>query len=313
MVPDANVASRDSYYGRPILKRPTWSARDIGSYLFLGGLAGGSALLGAGADLTGRPALRRAGRLVAAGAISASAMALIDDLGRPERFLNMLRVAKPTSPMSVGSWLLAGFGPAAGLAAASEMGRALPGRLGRLATGMGRAAGLGSAVLGPAVATYTAVLLSDTAVPTWHEGYPQLPFLFAGSSAAAAGGVAAMLAPPAQAGPARRLAVAGAAVELGASELMARRLGLAAGTLHQGRAGNLNGAARALTGAGGVLTLLAGRRNRAAAAAGGALLAAGSACTRFALFEAGVASTEDPRYTVVPQRSRLQAPGPSAT
>ncbi len=310
MVPEAEVSSYDSYYGRPVLKRPTWSARYIASYLFLGGLAGASALLGAGADLTGRPALRRSGRLVAAAAIAASAVALVEDLGRPERFLNMLRMAKPTSPMSVGSWVLAGFGPSAGLAAASEVGRALPGGLGRLATRAGRGAGLGSALLGPAVATYTAVLLSDTAVPTWHGAYPELPFLFAASSAAAAGGVAAVLTPPGQAGPARRLGVAGAAVELGAGELMSRRLGMAAETLRHGRAGRLNLAARALTGAGGVLTLAAGRRSRAAAATGGALLAAGSACTRFALFEAGVASTEDPRYTVVPQRSRLRAREP---
>ena len=85
-------------------------------YLFLGGLAGASSVLAAGSQLTGRgwpgwPSRR-------AGAIGLSAVALVHDLGRPARFLNMLRVFKPTSPMSVGTWILSGYGPAAGAAAA---------------------------------------------------------------------------------------------------------------------------------------------------------------------------------------------------
>ena len=94
-----------SYYGRPILKPPPWEA-DIPAYLFTGGLAAGSSLLAAGADLTGRPALRRAGRLTAAAGVAARLVRLVNDLGRPERFHHMLRVVKPTSPMSVGTWIL---------------------------------------------------------------------------------------------------------------------------------------------------------------------------------------------------------------
>jgi hypothetical protein len=65
MVPPAEFRS---YYGRSVLKAPVWQARDIAGYFFLGGVAGGSALLAAGADLTGRTAMRRSTRLIAAGA-----------------------------------------------------------------------------------------------------------------------------------------------------------------------------------------------------------------------------------------------------
>src|SRR5439155_3608071 len=158
-----------SYYGRQIVKSPVWRA-DIPAYLFTGGVAAGSALLAAGADLTGRRQLRRAGRLTALAALGASTYFLVNDLGRPERFYNMLRVAKPTSPLSVGSWLLVGFGPAAGLAAASEFAQRLPdGFVRRVLPPAGSAAGLVAAGLAPAVATYTAVLIPDTAVPSRHS------------------------------------------------------------------------------------------------------------------------------------------------
>src|ERR1019366_7673920 len=156
-----------SYYGRPVLKEPVWRAPDVPGYLFLGGLAGASSLLGACTQLAGNRELSRAAKTGAAGAIGLSAVALVHDLGRPERFVNMLRVFKVTSPMSVGSWLLAGYGPAAGAAAAC----ALTGRLPRAGT----AATIGAAVLAPGVATYTAALLCDTAVPAWHEGHREMP------------------------------------------------------------------------------------------------------------------------------------------
>ncbi|GAA1034344.1 hypothetical protein GCM10009557_38760 [Virgisporangium ochraceum] len=109
-----------SYYGRPIVKVPVWK-HDIPAYLFTGGLAAGSSLLAAGADRTDRPTLRRAGRLTSLAALGASTYFLINDLGRPERFHHMLRVAKPTSPMSMGTWILSAFGALAGTAAAAEL------------------------------------------------------------------------------------------------------------------------------------------------------------------------------------------------
>ncbi|MGW4601638.1 NrfD/PsrC family molybdoenzyme membrane anchor subunit, partial [Streptomyces sp. NPDC004457] len=118
MVPDAEFSS---YYGRPVLRKPTWKPLDIAGYLYLGGLAGASSLLAAGAGVTGRPALGRVAKLGAAGGITLSLAALVHDLGRPARFLNMLRVFKPTSPMSVGSWILSGYAPLALAAAATEV------------------------------------------------------------------------------------------------------------------------------------------------------------------------------------------------
>jgi hypothetical protein len=285
-----------SYYGRPILKEPTWKQPDVPVYLFLGGLAGASALLAEGAELTGRPALRRVARVVAAAGSALGSGALVHDLGRPMRFLNMLRVFKVTSPLSVGSWILAPFSGLAGAAAASELTGRLP-----LA---GRLAGVAAGVLGPPLATYTAVLLADTAVPAWHEAHRELPFVFAGSGAAAAGGLAMVATPLAEAGPARRMAVAGGALELAATETMVRRLGLHAEVYRDGRPGLLLKAARAMTVAGVALSPF-GRRSRLVSAVAGASYLGGSVLTRFGVFQAGLASARDPKYTVVPQRDRL--------
>jgi len=224
-------------------------------------------------------------------------VALIHDLGRPARFLNMMRVFKVSSPMSVGSWLLGGYVPVAGVAAAS----ALTGKLRRT----GAAATAGAALAGPAVAAYTAVLISDTAVPAWHDGYPEMPFVFAGSAATAAAGLGLAAAPPGEAAPARNLALFGACLELAASHLMTRRIGLVAEPYHSGRGGMYMKASEALAVLGAACALTA-RRSRAAGALSGAALLAASAATRWGIFHAGLASANDPKYTVVPQRERLR-------
>ncbi|MFC0032147.1 NrfD/PsrC family molybdoenzyme membrane anchor subunit [Micromonospora chaiyaphumensis] len=298
-----------SYYGRPILKAPVWKW-DIAAYLFSGGLAAGSSLLAAGGQLTGRPALRRAGRVTSLAAVSASTFFLIHDLGKPARFHHMLRVAKLTSPMSMGTWILSAFGPAAGVAAVAETAPRLPehGLLGlgrKLLPPAGNAAGLLAAVTAPALATYTGVLLADTAVPSWHEAYPELPVIFAGSALASGAGVGLLAAPTGEAGPARRLAVAGAALELWGSHRVENRLGLLSEPYATGTAGKLLRAGRALTAAG-VAGALAGRRSRMLSALSGGALLAASVCTRFGIFHGGVASARDPKYTVVPQRERAQ-------
>lgn len=299
--PVVPAADFRSYYGRPVLKSPVWRW-DVAAYLVTGGGMAGSSLLAAGADLTGNRRLRRVGRLAAGLNLGASTWFLVHDLGRPARFANMLRVLKPTSPMSVGSWLLAAYGPAAAVAAAAEATGRLP--------GIGRAAGLASAGVAPAVASYTAVLVADTAVPAWHDAYRQLPFLFVGSAGAAAGGLATAVVPVADAGPARRLAVLGAALDLAADERMQRAIGLAGEPYRQGVAGRWHHWARVLTAAGAVGIAVAAPRARVAAVAAGAALVAGSVCTRFAVFHAGLQSAADPRYTVVPQRARLEAGRP---
>jgi formate-dependent nitrite reductase membrane component NrfD len=304
MVPDAEFSS---YYGRPILKAAPWGP-DIPAYLFLGGLAGASSVLAAGADLTGRSQLRRSSRLTALGALGLSFGALVHDLGRPSRFGNMLRVAKVTSPMSVGTWVLTAFGPPVGVAAAAELSGAIPaGTARRTIDRVARPAGFVAAALGPAVASYTAVLVADTATPTWHDSYRELPFVFVGSAASAAGGMGMLTAPVAEAGPARRMAVGGAALELAAMHRLESSIGLTAEPLHEGRAGLLMRANKLLAAASVVGTAFAGRSRAAAVAAGVAALAS-SACGRFGIFYAGQASAGDPKYTVLPQRERVSAP-----
>ena len=293
MVPKA---SPSSYYGRPILKEPVWKWQ-IPAYLFAGGVSAGSSVLAFGATLAGNRRLRRAGRLSALASIAASAVFLVWDLGRPSRFHHMLRVAKPTSPMSMGSWLLSVFGPATGLAAGADV-------LGVL-DGLGTAANAVSAATAPLVATYTAVLVADTAIPAWHEARHHLPFVFAGSAAAAAGGLLAALVPGADGDPAARLAVLGAGLGFGALQKMEQAMGdLIAEPYHQGTAGRLAQLAKAAT-ATGTAALVVGRRRRTARVAGGALLVAGSALERFAVFEAGRQSARDPKYVVTPQTAEL--------
>jgi hypothetical protein len=289
-----------SYYGRPIVKPPPWHW-DIPAYLFTGGLAAGSALLAAGADATGRLELRRAGRLASLGALGASTYFLINDLGRKDRFHHMLRVAKPTSPMSVGTWILSAFGAAAGAAAAAEAAPLLPAPLARVVSPLGSVAGYGAAAIAPGLATYTAVLLANTATPSWHAAYPELPFVFAGSALASGAGVGLIAAPSA---PARRLAVLGGALELLGAHHVETTKGLLSEPYLTGKAGKLLRAGRALTAAG-IAGALLGRRSRVVSALSGASLLAASALTRFGIYEGGVASAKDPKYTVLPQRARL--------
>lgn len=284
-----------SYYGRPIIKEPVWEW-PIPAYFFTGGLAAGSAILATGARVVGDDRLSKQSEVVGTLAILASTGFLIEDLGRPERFANMLRVAKPTSPMNMGSWLLAGFGPAIGAAAATSVLGVFP-RIGALAR-------WSSALLAPAVATYTAVLISDTAVPAWHDAHRELPFVFAGGAAASAGGLALALDPGDRTGAARRLALLGAAAEVANTRAMEARLGELARPYREGLAGRLRKLATGATLAGAALTAL-GRRRRTLAFAGGALVFAGAAVERFAIFEAGRQSARDPRFTVGPQRERL--------
>ena len=299
MVPQAEFTS---YYGKPILKPPVWRSPDIPGYLFLGGLAGGSSLLAAGADLTGRPVLSRIAKTGAATAGVVSVAALVRDLGRPERFLHMMRVFKITSPMSVGSWLLGAYVPAAGVAALT----ALTGRL----RWIGYGATAGAALLGPGVASYTAALISDTAVPAWHEGYPEMPFVFTGSGMVAAGGLGmaatALLAEsgPGEGAPARYLALLGGAMEAAAFEWMEHRVGMVAEPYSRGRGGRYVTAGKALTVLG-ITGAALGRRSRVATALSGAAFVAASAATRWGIYHAGMASARDPKYTVVPQRQRM--------
>jgi formate-dependent nitrite reductase membrane component NrfD len=294
LVPDVDV---QTYYDRPVVKQPTWK-HWVADYFFLGGLSAGSSLLAFGAGRTGRRKLARRAKVAGTTAIMAGSAALIADLGRPERFANMLRVAKVTSPLSVGSWVLAAYGPATAVAAGTDVLGVFP-RVGLLAEGV-------AAALAPVVATYTAVVVTDTSVPAWHGARGEMPFLFAASAGASAGGLALVLAPARENSPARRWAVVGALGEVATSIVMERRLGDLGQPYRQGRAGTLSRAANACALTGAVIGLRRGRR-RGGAMMAGTLVLAGSLLERLAVLEAGKQSAADPKYVVASQRDRRAA------
>jgi hypothetical protein len=205
---------------------------------------------------------------------------------------------KPSSPMSVGSWLLAGYAPLTAVAAASDLTGRLP--------AAGTAATVAAALAGPAVATYTAALIANTAVPAWHDGYRYLPFVFASAAVAAAAGLGLAGAPLRENEPVLRLGVLAGIAELITEKTMEKGWGCPEKrTSGDGPRGPAT--PRAVTAAGVLTAAVAGRRSRAAATAAGVALLAGSAVTRFAIFYAGLNSAADPRYTVIPQRQRLEA------
>jgi Polysulphide reductase, NrfD len=175
------VASPETgYYGIHLLKEPQWTA-EIPLYFFTGGAAGSAAVIGAVADWIGKdPELARRARWIAFGGALASSALLIRDLGKPERFLNMLRVFKIQSPMSVGAWTLAAFGASS---AASVFAKAAERRLGdRFAVRIiGNLAQLFSALLGLPLHNYTGVLIGATAIPVWNKSIHTLPIHFGAS------------------------------------------------------------------------------------------------------------------------------------
>jgi formate-dependent nitrite reductase membrane component NrfD len=285
-----------SYYGRPIVKEPVWKA-EIPLYFFTGGVAGASSVLHVAAKVAGNERLAKSALYVGAAADLVSPVLLVKDLGRPERFLNMLRMFKVTSPMSVGSWILFASGGATSTTAALEL-------LGILRP-LRHAAEVVSALTGPPLATYTGALLANTAIPVWSEARDELPWLFGASAAASAGAAATLVTPARSAGPARRAAVAGVAVELAIAQAMEHKLGLVGEVYRQGTAGRIARLSKSCTIAGASLLALRGRKSRVAAATGSALVLAGEVALRFSVFKAGFQSARDPRYTVLPQRARL--------
>lgn len=304
VVPDMQFSS---YYGRPIVKPAPWK-EEIPVYLFVGGLAAGSGMIAAGARLSGLDDLRRRSQYAALGALGTSVVVLVKDLGRPERFLNMMRTVKLTSPMSVGTWILSLYGGFTGLASATELiARKLP-EGSRIRWGVevvDGLASLASGAFGPPLASYTAVLLSNTATPTWHASYKHLPFVFTGSALAASGGMAMVTTPTRQTTPARRVAILGSTMELAAFTLLEKQIGIAGEPLHHGQAGKFLKASKVATVLGVLGAATVARRSRAAAVVSGAALLAGSALTRFGVFDAGMESAKDPKYVVEPQKEHL--------
>ena len=162
-----------SYHELPLLKPPVWTW-EIPTYFFVGGAAGAAAMIGFAGRVAGNDEqlVSDARKLAAIGSVLSGAL-LVADLGRPERFLNMLRVFKPQSAMSVGAWIVAVFG------ATSAAAVVLPRRAGDLAAFASAAAGLG-------MATYTGVLLGATSIPIWSRHVATLPAHFGASAVGAA-------------------------------------------------------------------------------------------------------------------------------
>jgi formate-dependent nitrite reductase membrane component NrfD len=284
---------KPGYYGRPMIKPPEWTDL-IPTYFFTGGLAGTAATLAFIERLAKNDELARTMLLGAAAGSAVSAFCLIADLKRPERFMNMLRVFKPTSPMSVGVYLFSAFSSSTFLAAACELTGIL--------RPIGRIFEAGAALLGPPMSVYTAVLIGDTVVPAWHYARTSLPRLFAATSALSAGGYGLVAAPVASAGAARRLAMMGGIGAILALERVHLELGPRQQQAYErGQALTLSKAARALTIAGTAAAVFS-KRNGAVARIAGALLLAAGVAERFAIYRAGCISAKDPSFTIEAQR-----------
>jgi Polysulphide reductase, NrfD len=176
------------YYGLPLLKPPTWTW-EVPLYFFLGGISGTSACIALAAQIFGAPVnlIRMALWMGLIGASICPAL-LISDLGRPLRFLNMLRVFKWRSPMSMGSWILVGFSGCVFVAVVGVelvvRGYGHPVVVGVLWLGE-----ISAALTGLLLASYTGVLLGATAIPVWHEHRRLLPAHFLTSGLGGAVGI----------------------------------------------------------------------------------------------------------------------------
>jgi len=275
------------YVHRTLRVLPARQAPDIPAYLYFGSIAGAAAGLAALAELTGERRLTSAARYAAAGCAAGAVAAAVRDNRRPERFLSGLRAPDPSFPLSLGTWLVLPFAGLATVTAGAELAD-----LRWVATATGAAAG----VLGPAVCTYTAVALVDTEVPAWHEAYRELPFLFAGSGISGAAAIGLLATLRGDTAPARRLALAGAAMELAAAARLRAAPGSLGASFRSGPAGRLLAGAAGLTALGAGLTLFGGERfgraGRWAAAGGAVALLVSGALSRLGVHCAGQQSAE---------------------
>jgi len=284
-----------TYYGRPVIKKSVWSW-SVPLYYYVGGAAGGCAVLGAAATLTGTSdfdhLISRTRWIAALGGALSGAL-LIYDLGKPARFLNMLRVFRPTSPMNMGSWVLTGFSLTAGVSAVGPR-------------AVGNAAGVGAGVFGLVLSGYTGVLVSNTVVPVWQRPHRTLPLLFLASAAASASSFLDLFKwSPAEE---RAIVIFGALGKLAdiaccqMAEQQIESVPEAVAPLRVGLSGVLWNAGKALSAASLVLTLAPGSSRRKTRWIG-ILGTAGALCLRFGIHYAGQCSAENPRATFDQQRA----------
>ena len=280
-----------TYYDRPLLKAPVWEWM-VPAYYYVGGLTGASLALGAAAqlgDARARTALIRRCHWIGFIGCSVSGVLLISDLGRPERFFNMLRVFRPTSPMNMGAWILTASGGAAA------------GALLRSGGPLGYLAGL----CGAALATYTGVLVSSSSIPVWQQARHLLPILFGFSGMSSTGSAFRLFVQNSEEHRISALfGAVGQVAELAAAFTMERRVSAVPRVGHplkHGRSGVMWQSATVLTVGSLLLTLLPGKGRKKRMAAG-ILGTLGSALMRFSIAALGTASARDPRASFDQQR-----------
>lgn len=305
-----------SYYGLPVLCEPVWNWM-IPAYFFAGGLAGACAVLGGAVQAMGRGGtdLVRRCRFVATGGSIVSAGLLIADLGRPSRFLNMLRVFRPSSPMNMGTWVLSGFGACSAASLLPDVLAMRRGRARRLLATRQRSrrwialaadrAGYGAAAFGLPLVGYTGVLLANTAVPVWQQTRHTLPVLFAFSGAVSAGALFDVWPPRSGSGIAHRFGLLARGAEVAASAALDREASTVprvARPLRHGVSGAMLNTARAML-VGSLVSELLPLPRRAKRIASGTLALLGTALLRFGIVQAGRASARDPHATFEMQRA----------
>jgi formate-dependent nitrite reductase membrane component NrfD len=274
----------------PFIHPAVWTW-EVPLYFWFGGIAAGASFAALGADLAGDERSAAVARAIAfAGALPCAPL-LILDLGRPLRFLHMLRIFKPRSPMSMGAWCLSAFSATAGGAVGADL-------LGR--RDLARTLGAATALLGTYLGSYTGMLLASTAVPVWARSRALLPPIFVcTATATGAASCEAVLAAtrlrdehPTRAA-LRTIANAAMATELVLSSVNERRLGTLREALDTGRAGKLFKVAKAAAAGGLAIRLLGRGRARAADGAATALYLGAGLAFRFAWVAAGRNSAGD--------------------
>ena len=296
---NATIPGAEDYYNLPVLKPPTWTW-EVPLYFFVGGIAGMSSLIAfVGHLFHADPRMIRVVLwipLIGAGLCPAL---LISDLGRPLRFLNMLRVFKWRSAMSMGSWILSAFGGAAFLALAiNEIilhGIHIPFLL-----PLQWIAEFAAALTGLLLASYTGVLIGATAIPVWHENRLVLPGHFLTSGL---GGSAAILELFGFLVPATQiLGFATTTIETLIGAILELRHGRIHAPLHEGKSGWTMRIAGALEGPIALIIRILWHGSANGRHAAAICFLVGSVSSRYAWIWAGRASAHDPQALFEDQR-----------